>query len=219
MSSVEELFNNNEKMGSLCILVALVGLVLTILGIITAVVWEFSIFFVILVAIGTLVFVYLTYQFGVELRDNSVDKVPLPFVTNIIGPLIDHSHKLTRSSIFAGIVKYFGMGLIISSIFFIIAYAVEGLGFLIGAFVIRILIGLVFLWASKEISAGGNHSFMWILLVVLFAILLIISLISIIGSLVILDLIGIASALMLMVFSGYALYLGMTPEVKTQMGV
>jgi len=200
-------------------LVALLGLVLAILGAIMMIVWEISVIYVVLTTIGTLVLVYLTYQFGLELRDNSIDKVPLPFLTNFLGPLINHSHKLTRVSIFAGIVKFIGLGLIISGIFFIIAYIFAGAGILIGALIIRILIGLVFLWASKEISSGGNHSFMWILLVVLFALLLIISLVSVITGLILLDPISLASALITLVFSGYALYLGVSSEVKSQMGV
>ena len=219
MSSVEELFDNNGKMGSLIILLALLGLVLAILGAIALIVWKISVIYVVLTTIGTLVIVYLTYQFGLELRDNSVDKAPLPFLTNIFGPLINHSKKLTRVPVFAGIVKYIGLSLIISGIFFIIAYVVEGMGFLIGALIIRILIGLVFLWASREISAGGSHSFMWILLVILFALLLIMSLVSLIWGLVLLDLVSLASALISLVFSGYALYLGISPEVKNQMGV
>ena len=217
MSSIEELFDNNQKMGSLITLVALLSMILAIIGIVVAALYDVSIVVIIIAAIGTLIYAYLLYQFGLELRDNSVDKVPLPFVTNIIGPFIEHSRSLSRVSIFAGIVRFIGMGLIISSIFWVLAYIIGGWGLLIGGPILLILIGLVFLWASKEISKGGNHSFMWILLIILFILALIGSLFSLISGLSML-IVSVAQSLITLLLSGFALYLGMTPEVKTQMG-
>ena len=219
MSSIEELFDNNKKMGSMITLLALLIVVLAVLGIIvSAVVYEISIVAVILMTVGTVIYAYLVYQFGLELRDNSTDKVPLPFVTNIIGPFIDHTRQLTRVSIFAGVVRLMGIGLIISSLFNIIATFVVGFGMFAGGSILLILIGFVFLWASREISIGGNHSFMWILLVILFALALIGSLYLLIIGLVFLDLITVAQAIITLILSGYALYLALSNEVKVQMG-
>jgi hypothetical protein len=219
MSSIEETFDDNKKMGSIITLVALISVVMSIFGIIlSAAIYNVNVIAAVLMMIGTIIYAYLSYQFGVELRDNSADKAPIPFITNVLGPFIDHSHSLTRASIFAGIVKLMGMGLIIVGIFYIISSIVVGLGVLIGGYVLLVVIGFVFLWASREILIGGSHSFMWILLVILFALALIGSLFLLVSGLVALSIVIVAMGLMLLILSGYALYLALSNEVKAQMG-
>ena len=218
MSSIEELFDDSKKMGSIFILAALVSIVLAILGIVTGVFLDVNLVWVIMTAIGAMAFAYLLHQFGVELRDNSADKVLIPFITNFIGPFIDHSHSLTRVSIFAGLVRLAGIGMIVYGIFNIIGTIFGGYYLSIGTGVFVILIGFVFLWASREISIGGNHSFMWILLLILFILALISGLINLIFGLIGLNIAAVALALIYLVISGYALYLALSSEVKSQMG-
>ena len=218
MSSVEELFDDSKKMGSIFILAALVSIILAILGIITGVFLDVNLVWVIMTAIGAMAFAYLLHQFGVELRDNSADKVLIPFITNFIGPFIDHSHSLTRVSIFAGLVRLAGIGMIVYGIFNIIGTIFGGYYLSIGTGVFVILIGFVFLWASREISIGGNHSFMWILLLILFILSFLASLFLLFSGLIWLNIATAAGALILLVISGYAIYLVLSSEVKSQMG-
>ena len=218
MSSIEELFDDSKKMGSIFILAALLSIILAVLGIVIGVFVNVSIIWVIMTAVGAMVFAYLLHQFGVELRDNSADKVLIPFVTNFIGPFIDHSHSPTRVSIFAGLVRLAGIGMIVYGIFNVIGTIFGGYYFSIGIGVFVILIGFVFLWASREISIGGNHSFMWILLLILFVLSLLASLFQLISGLIWLNVATAAGALILLVISGYATYLALSNEVKAQMG-
>ena len=218
MSFIEELFNDNKKMGRVFILGALLSILLAILGIIVAVFVDVSIVRVIVAAIGTIISAYLMYQFGIELRDNSTEKVPVPAITNIIGAFIDHSNPLTRVSIFAGIVKLIGINLIISGIFTAVALAAAGQGASgIATAVFSIIIGLIFLWGSREISKGGDHGFMWLLLMILFVIAVLISIISFFTGLLALDIASAALALIMFLLSGYALYLCNSREVRAQL--
>jgi len=218
MSSIEELFDDSKKMGSIFILAALLSIILAILSIVAGVFLDVNLVWVIMTAVGAIAFAYLLHQFGVELRDNSADKVLIPFITNFIGPFIDHSHSLTRVSIFAGLVRLAGIGMIVSGVFNIIGTIFGGYYYSIGTAVLMILIGVVFLWASREISIGGNHSFMWILLLILFILALISGLINLIFGLIGLNIAAVALALIYLVISGYALYLALSSEVKSQMG-
>ena len=218
MSSIEELFDDSNKMGPIFILAALLSIILAILSIVAGVFLDVNLVWVIMTAVGAMAFAYLLHQFGVELRDNSADKALIPFVTNFIGPFIDHSHSLTRVSIFAGLVRLMGIGMIVSSIFAIIGTIFGGLYYSIGSAVLMIVIGFVFLWAAKEISIGGNHSFMWILLVILFILSLLGALFMLITGLVALNVAVLALSLIILVISGYALYLALSNEVKSQMG-
>ena len=213
MSFIEELFDDNKKMGQIFIWAALLGAIVAVIGIIAAAfIDNIEIVAVIFSAVGTFVSAYLLYQFGVELRDNSTDKVPIPVITKIIGPFIDHSDPLTRVSIFSGIVKLIGISLIVSGLFTAIGMVAAGLGAVgIGTAVLMILIGLVFLWASREISKGGDHSFMWILLLILFILSLLVALISLF------NIATLAQGLLWLILSGYAIYLCMSDQVKAQM--
>jgi hypothetical protein len=218
MSSIEELFDDSKKMGSIFILAALLSIILAVLGIVIGVFVNVNIVWVIMTAVGAMAFAYLIHQFGVELRDNSADKVLIPFVTNFIGPFIDHSHSLTRVSIFAGLVRLAGIGMIVSGIFNIIGTIFGGFYYSIGTAVLIVVIGFVFLWASREISIGGNHSFMWMLLLLLFFLSLLGALLMLFSGLIALNIAVSAMALIVLVISGYALYLAFSNEVKAQMG-
>ena len=194
------------------------SIILAVLGIVIGVFVNVNIVWVIMTAVGAMAFAYLIHQFGVELRDNSADKVLIPFVTNFIGPFIDHSHSLTRVSIFAGLVRLAGIGMIVSGIFNIIGTIFGGFYYSIGTAVLIVVIGFVFLWASREISIGGNHSFMWMLLLLLFFLSLLGALLMLFSGLIALNIAVSAMALIVLVISGYALYLAFSNEVKAQMG-
>jgi len=219
MSSIEELFDDSNKMGSIFILAALLSIILAILSIVAGVFLDVNLVWVIMTAVGAMAFAYLLHQFGVELRDNSADKVLIPFVTNFIGPFIDHSHSLTRVLIFAGLVRLMSIGMIISGVFVIIGTIFGGHYYSIGTAVLLIVIGVVFLWASREISIGGDHSFMWMLLLVLFFLSLLGALLILIFGLIALNIAVLALALIILAISSYAVYLALSNEVKAQMGV
>ena len=199
MSSIEELFDDNQKMGSIIILVAFINAVLAIIGIILAIFvknWNLSFFAA--SAVGILIASFFLYQFGLKTRDGPNDKV----------------------AIFSGLVRLNGIVLIVMSIFYVVALAIDGLaGYAIGPAVFMVLIGLVFIWAASEIEkATQNHDFMWILLAVLFALSAIVGLYYFIIGIFALDIVTVARGLCMLLLGGYSLYLALSKEVKTAMG-
>ena len=199
MSSIEDLFDDNQKMGSILILIAFFCAILAVLGIVLAIVTDkWSITYSVLASIGALIASFLIYQFGLKVRDGPNDKV----------------------AIFSGLVRLNGLILIVTSIFYAAAVASFGpLGYAIGMAVFMIIIGLVFMWAASEIEkATGNHDFMWILLAILFVLSVLGGLFIFITGLAGLDIVSAARGLCLLVLGGYSLYLALSKEVKTAMG-
>jgi len=198
MSFIEELFDDNKKMGSIFILSAFLSAVLAILTIVLSSFVNSLVFgTVVIISIGTLICAFLYYQFGMKVRDGTNDRV----------------------TIFSGIVRLNGLVLIVIGIFVVASLVYAGFGIAGGAGVFFILIGIVFLWASSEIAkAGGNHGFMWILLVILFILSLIGGLMNLISGLGGLNFATAIQGLIGIIIAGYALYLAFSQEVKTAMG-
>jgi hypothetical protein len=198
MSFIEELFDDNKKMGSIFILSAFLSAILAILTIVlSSFINGLTFGVVLIVSIGTFICAFLYYQFGIKVRDGSNDRV----------------------TIFSGIVRLDGLVWIVIGIFVIASLVYAGFGIAGGTGIFFILIGLVFLWASSEIAkAGGNHGFMWILLVILFVLSLLGGLMNLVAGLAGLDLATAIQGLIGIVIAGYALYLAFSQEVKIAMG-
>jgi len=199
MSSIEELFDDNQKMGSILILVAFITAVLAILGIILAFFIEnWNIGFFVASALGTLIASFLLFQYGEKVRDGPNDKL----------------------AIFSGLVRLSGIVMIVMAVFNAIGAAIWGIiGYAIGMAVFMIIIGLILIWAAAEIEkATQNHDFMWILLAILFALATLIGLFTLIMGLVGLDIVTVGRGLCTLLLGGYSLYLALSKEVRTAMG-
>ncbi|MDR0523487.1 MAG: hypothetical protein LBG62_03600 [Candidatus Methanoplasma sp.] len=188
-------FDNNQNVGLALIVIGLINL---IAGIVSAA-WEHT-GSSIAYGIGSVITGILILLYGIKVRNGSNDKV----------------------AIVSGLVGTIGLATILSAIFNAIgAYTASDdvtLVAAIGAVILSIIIGLIYLWVASKI-AGANKN---VISKIVWVLLLIVSVLGAIGSLI-----GAISGNPIAIITGlawfvvyvYVLIAALSNEVKSSMGV